>query len=166
MKHEIDVMQHEKARIDNKMAHKESASSNYRYKIAKEILDTEVTFVLSIKLLIQVLLNVFHVLLTFIEEFLVPLREEPKTQVDIEKVFGNVEEIAVVNSELLKLLTTKMDNWNNSSTTIGDAFVQMLPKMKLPYAKYTGEYPHAVHVLKQCVQSQAFHSWEQVSDCS
>lgn len=81
-----------------------------------------------------------------------------------------------MNEAFLESLTKKMEQWNALLTTLGDVFLEHVgplihssiltvlkgPKFKVPYMKYTGDYAHALNVLKDCERSPTFEAWEQV----
>lgn len=97
---------------------------SHRTKIAREILETERSYV--------------HALYLLVKNFIIPLRnlvDTPeqviKTQF-IDEIFVNLEEIYKVNNELLTELENRIleEHWNERTTLIGQVFVTMVKQKK------------------------------------
>jgi len=107
-----------------------------RTKIVQEILSTERTYLASLDLIIG--------------SWLIPLRSaiQAKDPIVAEKhmrqLFGNIEELYSVNSDLLLKLEKALESWSETQL-IGDIFVEMEPRLKQSYVPFV--YGHKKAIL-------------------
>ncbi|KAL6053417.1 RhoGEF domain containing protein [Balamuthia mandrillaris] len=114
-----------------------------RTKIAKEIVDTEITYINSLKRLLET----YRPPLTNYAQSEKENKDSPVTMEGVNKIFAYLSQIIPLNEELLLRLNRCMDNWDESST-IGDIFVTMAPFFKI-YTDYENNYESALQVYTQ-----------------
>eukprot|EP01113_Clastostelium_recurvatum_P005450 TRINITY_DN1243_c0_g2_i2.p1 TRINITY_DN1243_c0_g2~~TRINITY_DN1243_c0_g2_i2.p1 ORF type:complete len:1190 (+),score=319.37 TRINITY_DN1243_c0_g2_i2:16-3585(+) len=118
-----------------------------RAQIAKEILDTEKSYVNFLDIIIKnylLPLNVWHA-------------GNPNTTVskdDIKTIFTNIELILPVNQELLKRLHSRMAEFKDGHN-FGEVFLKMAPFLKI-YTEYGNRYEQAQQTLMRCKADSAF----------
>ena len=122
-----------------------------RRSCAQELVDTEITYVNTISLLLN--------------HFLLPLKEISSIKnlisgMEIEKMVFGAEAILSINQELLTNLEDRMNHWNPESL-IGDVFLDLVKKIFVDsliffsqsanfklYTSYVSNYFHAMTLLK------------------
>jgi len=142
-----DSLQNEDEINNNQTKQEDTKISNnielsYRDKITKEIIETEKSYVKSLEI--------------FIEDFLKPLRNNPRTTKNVEDIFGNVDEVLYVNQVLKKNLEEIV---KNQEVKIGQVFNEVGPYLKPYYISYTKNFAHATQVLKECEKGSEFSEW-------
>jgi len=112
--------------------------SSKRDHIAREILSTERAYVESLQLVTS----------TFVR----PLRESGiLSQEAVKEIFNGFEDILGINRLLYEELIERLNQWDDSSTCIGDVFLRLLPFLKI-YRVYTSTYSTALNRLLDCQQ--------------
>jgi len=114
-----------------------------RYFIAKEILDTELTYVKA--------------LTTAVNSYYIPMITASKTDVNVpaeavKTIFGNIETLLPINQDIAKRLQERLDNFDPAKTTIGDVFKQIAPFLKM-YTIYGNNYDSAMDALDEAEHS-------------
>jgi len=122
---------------------------------AKELYETEVTYVRSIMILTN--------------GFMVPCKTEGiLTKQEISEIFSNVAQLLAFHKDFLKQLKERIEAWTDE-TAIGDIVLSVTPYMKL-YTAYSANYdkalssiqafskknPRFAEFLERCMQSTSF----------
>lgn len=122
-----------------------------RTKISNEIIETERSYISSLKRLIQV----YHQPL--LELCAAQAVENPNTKLTTEginKIFSTLPSILPLNEELLNRLEVCISNWREEQT-IGDVFLTIAPFLKM-YADYENRYETALSIYTNFMKDQAF----------
>ena len=109
------------------------------YNRAKEIYTTELTYVEDLELLLDFRLAVKNA---------GGSKVIPKE--DLDKIFGNVQELLTFNSDLLSDLRDRIKDWENMPQ-IADIFVKKGPFLKL-YSTYMNNHQEAMAHLSTCCE--------------
>jgi RhoGEF domain/PH domain len=84
--------------------------------------------------------------------FLVPLRESQLLPAEaVRDIFNGFESILETNRMIYDGLTERLQEWDDTTTCIGDVFLRLLPFLKV-YRVYTGTYSNALTRLQECQQ--------------
>ncbi|KAJ3423511.1 faciogenital dysplasia protein [Anaeramoeba flamelloides] len=105
---------------------------NRRKKIVEEIYSSEVTYVTSLKTMIEVYLN--------------PMKEHVNP-IQIRSIFSQIDSIINFNELLLNEIKPRCTNWNEKSL-IGDIFLKLVSFLKI-YTNYINNYNSAIQTLAQ-----------------
>eukprot|EP01127_Copromyxa_protea_P019486 TRINITY_DN6345_c0_g1_i1.p1 TRINITY_DN6345_c0_g1~~TRINITY_DN6345_c0_g1_i1.p1 ORF type:complete len:581 (-),score=78.64 TRINITY_DN6345_c0_g1_i1:69-1787(-) len=68
------------------------------------------------------------------------------TETSFLTLFGNIEDLILVNTTLLSSIIMRLKRWNETTTTIGDIFELLLPDLR-QYNDYIISFPEACKVL-------------------
>lgn len=114
--------------------------------IAKEILNTEQTYVEALQ--------------TGVEVYMLPMKTMAKAQQNdsgkdaplvsleiVTRIFGNMEALIALNRDLLSKLQARVDEWTPQST-LGDLFKKFAPFFKM-YTTYSNNYDAAIDALDE-----------------
>jgi len=111
----------------------EAKRTKKRATAARELYDTEVTYVRSLMVLIN--------------GFMVPCKNENiLTKQEISEVFSNVAQLLTFHKDFLKDLKERIDIWTDD-TAIGDIVLSVTPYMKL-YTAYGSNYENALNAVQ------------------
>jgi hypothetical protein len=132
-------------------AHRQQTKrTEHRSHVCQEILASEKSYVES--------------LATMVEVYMTPMAQGVPGQVekcdplDVQTVFGDVEQILTINRELLTSLEERMKTFS-VDTVIGDLFVKLCPFFKL-YSAYSSGFERATKKLEQMrAASPALAAW-------
>lgn len=116
---------------------------SHRTKLVREVVSSEESYVSSLKTLVH---HYYH-----------PLRVHPDKKVSIHMptIFGNIESILQLNSDLLTELQQRIKKWSDKQL-LGDIFIRIAPFLKL-YAKYGTNYENAINLYqKEMKENSAF----------
>eukprot|EP01094_Clydonella_sp_ATCC50884_P014436 TRINITY_DN2487_c0_g2_i3.p1 TRINITY_DN2487_c0_g2~~TRINITY_DN2487_c0_g2_i3.p1 ORF type:complete len:462 (-),score=132.77 TRINITY_DN2487_c0_g2_i3:52-1332(-) len=120
-----------------------TSDDSHRTKIAKEILSTEITYCHTLETIISLYLHALKG---------AAVTEKRITPPMLQTIFGNIELIYSLNSELLNELHNKVKEWDDASTCIGDIFLKIGAFLKL-YAQYSNSYEQAMNVYQNEMES-------------
>ncbi|XP_069133070.1 dynamin-binding protein-like [Argopecten irradians] len=126
----------EKQRIEDKKKQEEMMEkrAEKRSKVIDELIQTEKDYLQSLHLCM--------------ETFLSPVAEK-HSDVDIELVFGNMEEIAEVSQRLLTLMEEAVGAREFQDKIIGPCFVSLAEDMKNVYAPYCRNHDDVITILEK-----------------
>lgn len=113
---------------------------SFRKKVVNEILETELTYVSHLKILME-----------FFYEPLLTNSNSQKPMMSIEEfksIFSSLDIIKSYNEQLLSNITPRIENWSPTQK-IGDIFVEMAGFLKV-YTNYVSNYSHAIQTLGIC----------------
>ena len=112
-----------------------SEKASHRTKLVQEVVSSEESYVRSLNVLVH--------------HFYEPLRShsDKRVQKEVRSIFGNVEQILQLNSDLLQQVQQRAAKWDDN-TLLGDIFMAMAPFLKL-YAAYGTNYETAIHLYQK-----------------
>ena len=123
-----------------------TAKKSKRQRVLQEILQTEKTFVSSLRAFYKGYIDAIYLRDT-------PLKRELMSRGEIALLFSNIEQIITLNTDFLKRLESTMCSWPEESggdapdECVGEFFLSVAPLFAL-YAQYTSNHDLAVDVLK------------------
>ena len=129
-----------------------SKSKSKRQRVLQEILQTEKTFVSSLRAFYKGYVDSISLRDT-------PLKRELMARGEIALLFSNIEQIITLNTDFLKRLENTMSSWPEESggdaphECVGEFFLSVAPLFAL-YAQYTSNHDLAVDVLKDNYQDR------------
>ena len=125
-----------------------------RYLKLKEIIDTEINYVKSLKQLV----NIFYLPLEKISKRATGLFSSPLiTNEEHKKIFLNISPILQFHINFLTVLSAEFDKWP-SSVRIGKIFVQYSPFLKL-YTDFTNSFQSSSDTIQILMRRPAFEAW-------
>jgi len=118
-----------------------------REKIAKELYETEKSYVQLLNVLIKV----------FLQPILDSVVKSDKNQIltadETKALFSIIEIIAKINAEFLSNLETRVNSWNPYKTKIGDLLSNFTENQKV-YQRYVNNYDNTMTVYLQCLKNR------------
>lgn len=135
-------------------AEKKAALETQKRRILEEIVATETFYVRCLD--------------TLVKQYMQPLADsgygEGGAIVPMEKIykiFGNLEDIVLVNTELLAQLKTRIED--DKSDRVGDIFLNMSFALKI-YSRYIGDYDASRQTINECEAIPRFASFLEATD--
>jgi hypothetical protein len=118
--------------------------------LVREILSSEESYVSSLELLVH--------------HYLVALRKHPDKRAtkEIGVIFGNVEQILTLNTDLRDQLRKRVEDWSDEQL-LGDIFLKTAPFFRL-YFSYGTNYETAINVYQREIkENQLFRELIEVN---
>uniref|UniRef100_A0A7S1VQ07 Uncharacterized protein n=1 Tax=Sexangularia sp. CB-2014 TaxID=1486929 RepID=A0A7S1VQ07_9EUKA len=117
-----------------------------RHKIVSEIVSTEVSYLRSLQTAIDLFLNEF--------------RKNPKVKPeDTETIFGNIEQIVSLHTNMLQKLEAAMAHWDPDDTRLGGLFLELCPLLVPVYSPYVNNYTESIKLLDRLAENKQFAVW-------
>jgi hypothetical protein len=124
-------------------AEKLAKRARTRTKVTLEIESTEVSFVESLEALVKL----------YLQPLQAALDTDPiLSQDEISTLFSNISTITALNRKFLTDYSTRVSNFDNNTTLIGDIFLQFAPFFR-SYTQYVGNHDNASELLKKLESS-------------
>jgi len=120
----------------------------FRSKVAKEIYSSELVYVQSLGVTVDVFLKSLRRAVEKGKPIILPN--------DIEAIFGNLEAIYAYHLQLVSKLEARISKWN-VDTQIGDTFLDMKEDFIQLYSVYITHYDQALETINRC---QELKSWK------
>ncbi len=119
----------------NSLIQKDVASLSTRERVIKELFTTELSYCKSLQSVVKTAIP-----LTTVHK---PFKPEQQAQ-----IFGNIEFVYAVNATFLGKLHTKLSDWDDNTSCVGDVMLGAIRFFK-PYALYLAEYSSALKLLEE-----------------
>ncbi|XP_030071373.1 pleckstrin homology domain-containing family G member 3 isoform X2 [Microcaecilia unicolor] len=129
--------------FSSKVSHKLS----YMERVVLELVETERTYVRDLRSIVE----------DYLGKIIDAAQELPMGPEQVSALFGNIEDIYELNSELLQ----DLDSCHNDPVAVANCFVEKSQDFDV-YTQYCTNYPNSVAVLTECMRSKVLATffWE------
>jgi len=117
-----------------------------RYLVAKEILDTERTYVINLGICIKVFLKPLQ------DDYVCAIEKE-----ELRNLFSDIELIYQFNKMLLVQLESRLREWSTDQT-LGDVFLQVMEFLKV-YSNYIQNYDNSISMMSKLQKREDFSNF-------
>ncbi|PRP74676.1 hypothetical protein PROFUN_03598 [Planoprotostelium fungivorum] len=138
--------------IEETVPEVEDSSISHRTKIAREILSTERSYVGALEFTMKYFLKPLTELSETDKRIL-----KPKT---IDLIFSNLDQIYNANAPLLSALESKLSNWSDDTSTIGDMFLEQVPEF-VAYKHYLERHDLTIRKLRKLDKKSSWQAFQQ-----